>query len=194
MAEPGNARRPEPMVVWMEGSRQRIVRRRILQRRAAAVASVLMGLGVTILAPPAPRLLWNASASAPIGLYRVDPGTMPDRGDWAIASPPGHVRSLAASRHYLPTGVPLVKRVAAHSLDTVCAMGPAIKVNGVEFALRRNVDGRRRQLPLWQGCVRLREGSLFLLTNERADSFDGRYFGVSQRSDIIGKATLLWAR
>jgi len=194
MTEPHDLRRPEPLVVWLEGSRQRIARRRILQRRAASVASLLMALGVTILAPPAPRLLWNASASAPIGLYLVDPGTLPDRGDWAIAWPPSHVRSLAASRHYLPTGVPLAKRVVASWLDTVCAIGPVIKVNGIKVALRREVDGRGRQLPLWQGCVQLEEGESFLLMSERPDSFDGRYFGVTQRSDIIGKATLLWAR
>jgi type IV secretory pathway protease TraF len=30
--------------------------------------------------------------------------------------------------------------------------------------------------------------------SERADSFDGRYFGVSKQADVIGKARLLWAR
>ncbi|WP_068087239.1 S26 family signal peptidase [Novosphingobium rosa] len=194
MTDPASKDRPEPLVVWMEGSRQRAARRRILQRRAAAVGTALLALGVTIVSPPMPRLLWNASASAPIGLYRVYPGRLPDRGEWAIAWPPGDVRSLAASRHYLPTGVPLVKRVAAHSYDTVCAIGPVISVNGVKLALRRNVDGRGRPLPLWQGCVDLGEGEFFLLTAERSDSFDGRYFGISKQSDLIGKATLLWAR
>jgi type IV secretory pathway protease TraF len=124
-----------------------VPRAAILQRRAAGVVTVLAALGATILAPPAPRLLWNASASAPIGLYRVEPGTAPDRGDWAIAWLPPNVRLLAASRHYLPTGVPLVKRVVAREGDTVCGIGPVIRVNGSKLALRRDVDGRGRRLP-----------------------------------------------
>jgi type IV secretory pathway protease TraF len=60
---------------------------------------------------PAPRLLWNASASAPIGLYRVEPDSAGSRrlGHRMAAT---QRSPLAASRHYLPTGVPLVKRVA----------------------------------------------------------------------------------
>jgi type IV secretory pathway protease TraF len=95
----------------MEASRQR--GRRILQRRAPHRHHRIGGaLSWTILVPPAPRLLWNASASAPIGLYRVEP----DRCRIAAIGPShgcrANVRLLAASRHYLPTGVPLVKRVA----------------------------------------------------------------------------------
>lgn len=194
MIDPNRSGRPQPVTLWMEASRHRGKQLRTMRRRTAIMGLAVAALSWTILVPPAPRLLWNASASAPIGLYRVEPDKVPDRGDWAIAWPPSDVRSLAASRHYLPTGVPLVKKVAAHSYDTVCAVGPVITVNGLQAALRRNVDGHGRQLPLWQGCVDLGEGELFLLTGERSDSFDGRYFGVSKQSDIIGKATLLWAR
>lgn len=37
--------------------------------------------------PPAPRLVWNATASAPIGLYGVLPGVAPARGEMVIACP-----------------------------------------------------------------------------------------------------------
>jgi type IV secretory pathway protease TraF len=97
----------------MEASRQRNKRMRVMRRCTAVMGLTVAALSWSILTPPAPRLLWNASASAPIGLYRVEPDSVPDRGDWAIAWPPGDVRDLAASRRYLPTGVPLVKRVAA---------------------------------------------------------------------------------
>lgn len=186
--------RPQPMTIWLEASRQRGKRLRAMRRCTAVIGLAVAALSWTVVTPPAPRLLWNASASAPIGLYRVEPQTMPERGDWVIAWPPIGARSLAASRRYLPTGVPLVKRVAAGIGDTVCATGSAIRINGAKVALRRNVDGNGRQLPLWQGCVRLGQGALFLLTSERPDSFDGRYFGVSKRADVIGKAVLLWAR
>ena len=38
------------------------------------------------------------------------------------------------------------------------------------------------------------KGEAFLLMAEAPASFDGRYFGVTKVSDIVGKAHLLWAR
>ena len=45
----------------------------------------------------------------------------------------------------------------------------------------------------YPGCVRLRGDQRFLLMDAPA-SFDGRYFGVTEGTDIVGKARLLWAR
>lgn len=89
--------------------------------------------------------------------------------------------------------VPLVKRVAAHAGDEVCALGTQVFVNGSPVAARRSVDGRGRSMPAWSGCVRLRGRQLFLLMDNPA-SFDGRYFGLTEGSDVIGKARLLWRR
>jgi len=155
-----------------------------------------LGLGLVIgsaLLPPAPRLVWNASASAPIGLYLVAPAADPKLGDMVIARLPERFRRLAAVRHYLPLGVPLVKRVAAQSGQRVCAAGPDILIDGKQVATRRAVDGRGRAMPAWRGCVRLHGGELFLLNPDPA-SFDGRYFGVTERDDVIGTARLLWRR
>jgi conjugative transfer signal peptidase TraF len=179
---PGEARR-----------RARLARRR-LQRRVAVVA-VLAGLVVASAAvPPAPRLVWNASASAPVGLYAVSPGALPRAGDMVIAWVPGPARRLAAQRHYIPINVPLVKRVAAVPGDDVCAIGEAIFVRGRLAALRRIADGMGRAMPWWNGCRRLGDGDYFLLMADSPDSFDGRYFGISTSRDIVGRATLLWAR
>jgi len=184
--------------IWMEGSRQRAARRRRLRRQAclmiAGLVAGLIGLGGTILLPPAPRLLWNASASAPVGLYLVEPVSLPARGDLVIAWPPEAVRRLAAGRNYLPANVPLVKRVAAVQGDLVCARGARIVINGATVATRRAVDGSGRALPHWQGCFRLGQGTYFLLMSEHADSFDGRYFGPVGAGNIVGRARLLWAR
>jgi type IV secretory pathway protease TraF len=98
-------------------------RRRTLARRAALIAALIAPLGCTIVAPPAPRLVWNASASAPVGLYAVAPGTRPKTGDTVIAWAPAPWRLLAAQRHYLPVNVPLVKQVAAGPGEQVCATG-----------------------------------------------------------------------
>src|SRR3546814_11532003 len=67
-------------------------------------------LGLTMAFPPAPRLVWNASASAPIGLYAVTPGAPVGPGDMVIARVPDPWRMLAARRHYLPANVPLDRK------------------------------------------------------------------------------------
>ncbi|MES2443966.1 MAG: S26 family signal peptidase [Pseudomonadota bacterium] len=149
---------------------------------------------ISIAFPPAPRLVWNASASAPIGLYWVSPGAAVIKGDTVIAWTPARVRRLAAERRYVPVNVPLVKRVAGVEGDRVCAIGAAISVNGRTVATRKVSDGQGRPMPWWSGCRTLREGEYFLLMPDVADSFDGRYFGVTEEGDIIGRAQLLWAR
>jgi len=163
-----------------------------LRRRAAALAALAVALAATIACPPRPMLVWNASASAPTGLYLVMPA--PRRtGDMVIARVPDAYRLFAARRHYLPANVPLVKRVAAMPDDRVCASGSAIFINGRRAVERRIRDGAGRPMPWWHGCVVLRDGMLFLLMGDPA-SFDGRYFGPTEARDIIGKARLLWAR
>jgi len=125
---------------------------RTLQRRAAWIALGCGCVAATIVAPPLPRLLWNASASAPVGLYRVEPGRPVIRGDMVIARTPIAVRALAASRHYIPANVPLVKRVAGVPGDQICAIGSTITLNGRALATRRASDRLGRPLPWWSGC------------------------------------------
>jgi conjugative transfer signal peptidase TraF len=183
-----------PLLAWGDALRRKRASRRSLGRRAGALAALIGLVGLTIAAPPAPRLVWNASASAPVGLYGVSPGANPDAGDMVIAWVPESARRLAATRRYIPINVPLVKRVAAVPGDEVCAFGDAVFITGRRVATRRVVDGMGRAMPWWNGCRTLRDGDYFLLMPGASASFDGRYFGTTHRRDIVGKAQLLWAR
>ncbi len=182
-----------PRRAWGDALRAARVRRDRLRLRAVGLALGAVLLGATIIAPPIPRLVWNASASAPIGLYLITPGAQIESGDMVVARLPLRTRDLAASRHYLPLNVPLVKRVVAIAGDEVCALGTSIYRDGRWIAVRKMVDGKGRTMPRWQGCHILRGGQVFLLM-DAPDSFDGRYFGITDPADIIGKARLLWAR
>jgi conjugative transfer signal peptidase TraF len=168
-------------------------RRQSMMRSSLAVAGLVAAIGATVAMPPAPRLVWNVSASAPVGLYAVTSRGELEAGDMVIARVPEPWRIFAARRHYIPANVPLVKRVAAMPGDRVCAIGESIFVNGRPVATRHVLDGAGRAMPWWQDCITLRDGSLLLLM-ERPDSFDGRYFGPSRRGHIVGKARLLWRR
>lgn len=186
--------RPLPLFAWLEVRRAAHVRHLRLRRRAALIGAGIACLGLTIVLPPVPRLVWNASASAPIGLYAVSPGAALKRGDMVIALPPAEARQLAARRHYLPSNVPLVKRVAGIAGDRICAVDRVVTLNGRPVAIRRAADAEGRDLPAWRGCIPLGPGMQFLLMTETPNSFDGRYFGPTLAQDVIGKATPLWLR
>lgn len=160
---------------------------------AAVGAGLCFAVGATLIQPPKPGLIWNVSASAPLGLYRVEQERALAIGDMVAARVPQHWRRFAGARGYIPVDVPLIKRIAAADGDRVCAQGTSIFVNGVRIAARLGRDGAGRSMPGWSGCVSLDEKQ-YLLLMPGATSFDGRYFGLTPSADILGKAELLWAR
>ena len=191
-----NGRRPAadaPLLAWGETLRRDRRRRFRLRGRILFVGAGTLILLLSAALPPTPRLLWNASASAPVGLYAVAPGTLIEPGEMVIARVPKRYRLLAASRRYIPMNVPLVKRVAAYAGDEVCALDKDIFINGRWTASRRPADAAGLPMPWWSGCMVLRGRQLFLLMDSPS-SFDGRYFGPTEGRDLIGKARLLWRR
>lgn len=188
---------PNPAGVHVGEELRRLIAKRRLRRRrlglAALVACATVPVAASAIWKPPTLLVWNASASAPIGLYRLRAAKEIRRGDMVVAWTPGPARSLAAGRHYLPANVPLVKRVAAVAGDRVCAAGNTVSINGRRAAVRQNRDAAGRALPWWSGCRDLVAGEYFLLMDSPS-SFDGRYFGVTGKADLVGRAVLLWAR
>jgi conjugative transfer signal peptidase TraF len=182
-----------PLLAWGEARHARRQRKLFHLRLGILGSAALVLLAVPTVYGPVPRLVWNASASAPLGLYWVWPGEAPARGEMVIAWAPPRWRVLAAERHYLPANVPLVKRVAAVRGDLVCASGPEVSVNGVRVATRLPRDPSGRALHWWQGCRRLSPHE-YLLLMDAPGSFDGRYFGISASHDLVGRARLIWRR
>ncbi|GEC17329.1 S26 family signal peptidase [Nitrobacter winogradskyi] len=157
----------------------------------------MMAGGALLVAAPiwsgyAPRFIWNASASVPIGLYSVEPATGIAVTDFAIVMPPDELAAFLAERGYLPKGVPLIKRVFALGGETVCREGRIIIAYGGRYAVAREHDSRGRPLPIWQGCRKLHHGEVFLMNWDAPDSFDGRYFGPLPVTTIVGRAVPVW--
>ncbi|MER8785109.1 S26 family signal peptidase [Mesorhizobium sp. M1006] len=149
--------------------------------------------GAVLVAVPAwighpPQFVWNASASVPVGLYRVEPVDRIGVSDIAVVMPPMPLAGLLAQREYLPNGVPLLKHVLALGGTMVCRRGGSIIVNGVTFGRALDRDSRGRPLPGWQGCRIIADREVFLMNWNSADSFDGRYFGPLPLNSIIGRA------
>jgi conjugative transfer signal peptidase TraF len=154
----------------------------------AAIALLVATLGPK----PAPSLVWNASESVPIGLYRVQPASKLTVTDLVVAMPPEPLATFLSQGGYLPRGVPLIKRVLALPGQTVCRKGLAISVDGIEMGAARKRDSRGRPLPDWQDCRVVAKGDVFLMNSDEPASFDGRYFGPIAVSSIIGRADALW--
>lgn len=158
---------------------------------ALATAGVGLITAPSILDVPT-RFVWNASASAPIGLYAVKPASTFSVDDLVMVVPPDHIRTWLAGRGYLPSNVPLIKRIAALQGQIVCRNDRLITIDGIATAPAREHDRQGRALPVWQGCQTLDQNDVFLLNWNAPDSLDGRYFGPIDRRKITGRLMPLW--
>jgi len=145
------------------------------------IASAVMGAS--------PRLVYNASDSAPRGLYVVDRLTEVHVGDYVVARLPEASATFAAQRGYLPRTVPVLKRVAAVGGQQVCVRNGWVYIDAAAVAKTLAYDAHRRTLHAWDQCRRLMPQELFLLNAGNPASFDSRYFGPVDVSFVRGRAT-----
>lgn len=139
-----------------------------------------------------PRLIWNASASVPVGLYYASPVGRLEVGDLVAVTPPTVLADFIAKREYLPHGVPMIKHVLALPGAGVCRTGAMILVGSKPYGQARERDRLGRSLPRWQGCRVLDDGEIFLMNLGAPDSFDGRYFGLIPVTAVTATLTPLW--
>jgi conjugative transfer signal peptidase TraF len=164
-----------------------MIRRRFLLAGAVATATL-----ATLAVPVSRYAVWNATASVPIGLYAIRGKASLHVGERVAIEPPLELRHLLAERHYLPTNVPLLKRIAAVRGQRVCRFGHGVTIDGSFAGAARARDRLGRPLPVWAGCRTLRVGELFVMNPAAPDSFDGRYFGPLRLDTVIGRATPVW--
>lgn len=156
-----------------------------------ATSFATIGMAITAIVPPPLRLIWNASASAPIGLYRITPAERLAIGDLVVVTAPAPLARFLSERGYLAKGVPLLKRVAALPGQRVCRLDGTITIDGIAIAAALERDRSGRDLPIWRGCRVVTDGELFLMNRQVPDSLDGRYFGSLPASAVIGRAAAL---
>lgn len=139
-----------------------------------------------------PRLLWNATASAPVGFYMLRPESSYIASDLVAVTPPEPLERFMVERGYIGADVPMLKRIAGLPGQQVCRSRSTITVDGVELGAALEHDRLGRELPNWQGCKTIAQGELFLMNWQVLDSLDGRYFGPLPASSVIGRALPLW--
>ncbi|NMG47956.1 S26 family signal peptidase [Azoarcus communis] len=173
--------------------------------RTRIVLASLSACGLAALAwasfvSPLPRFTYNPSDSVAVGWYRIEPFDhradslpRPLSVDSIVLVPlPAEAVALAAQRGYLPTRVPLLKRIGAIAPQEVCIIGRSVRIDGVPVAAVLPADRFGRPLPSWQQCRRLEPDELFLLSVTNPASFDSRYFGPVRASAVLGVAHPVW--
>ena len=175
----------------VEGSRTVLDIRRMMRCRVRIVPITLavagiIGLGFSMIAGPEPVVVWNGTPSVDKGFYLIRTGPL-RKGDLVLARLPPSVRRFVRNSGYLPVNVPVLKYVSAASGDAICRNGTVVTLNGKRIAVALSRDGNGRKLPIWRGCLVLRDEEMFLLTRHPR-SFDGRYWGLVDRNMIIGRA------
>ena len=147
-----------------------MTRRRTLTVTALAV----IGIAAASAVETPTKLIWNATASAPVGFYTVEPADRIDVPELVAIMPPEPLAAFMAERGYIARGVPLLKRVVGLPGQRVCRTGRTITVNGIEMGEALERDSLGRDLPVWQGCRVIGDGQLFLMNWDVRDSLDGR--------------------
>lgn len=114
-------------------------------KRVALFGTVIpaLALAVASIVSLPKKLIYNASASAPIGIYWIDQQSILP-GDYVYVRVPERVRNLVIERGYLPPDVPLLKRAVGLNGDRICRQSEEISVNGTVVATAKSRDGQGR--------------------------------------------------
>ena len=138
-----------------------------------------------------PLIIFNATDSLPHGIYRVIKQQTYERGDLIVFPVPEQVRSLVLERGWLKPDSYLIKPLAAINGDNVWITCGQVFVNGKSFGTIKKQDRQGLPLPSLVFNDTLSPGKIAVLQRSD-DSFDSRYFGQIDESQIIGRAVPVW--
>jgi conjugative transfer signal peptidase TraF len=135
----------------------------------------------------------NTSKSIPVGLYWTS-DKLAEKGDYVLFCPPQvDVIFEAKRRGYLAAGFCagdygyMMKKILAERNDAVTITDAGVRVNGVllPFSVPLKLDQAGRPLPRFQSDKFIvSKSQVLLMSNVSRTSFDGRYFGPVNRSQI----------
>jgi len=151
-----------------------------------------LAIGALIVPRQGPALIWNATASTPVGLYGLRPGAPLQTMELVAIAPPRPIAAFLANGGFLPEGGLLLKHVLALPGQIVCRFDRRITIDGIDAGEAKERDYLNRPLPVWSGCQTLQPDEVFLMNPAVPDSLDGRYFGPLPITAIVGQAMPLW--
>lgn len=159
------------------------------------VGLAITGVSILILsaAGAAAGARINTTKSIPVGLYWTSTDSV-EKGAYVMFCPPQlSVFSDAKERGYIGAGYCpgeygyMMKRVLAAKNDIVSVSDDGVRINGelLPFSAPRKTDAAGRPMPRFQADrYTLGDSEFLLMSDVSATSFDGRYFGTVNRSQI----------
>ena len=144
----------------------------------------------------------NTTNSLLLGLYWITDSPI-EKGAYVIfCPPPSAVFDEAKHRGYFGAGFCpgdyeyLMKKILAAKKDIVIVADDGVRVNGelLPFSAPLKTDRFGRPLPVLRAEYELGDADLLLMTDVSAKSFDSRYFGLINRSQIKGviRPVFIW--
>ena len=158
--------------------------------------SVYVGLLLSVL------MLWgliyaagirvNITPSIPLGVYQLSNEPQVTGSYVLFCPPPAPVFAMAKARGYLGAGFcpggygQLMKRLVAANNDRVTINAEGVAINGQRLPLSKPIklDGGGRPLTHYVKSWVLDSDEVLVMADSNSGSFDGRYFGSIQRSQI----------
>ena len=152
--------------------------------------SVLMAWGLIYAA----GIRVNTTSSIPLGVYQLSNKPVVKGAYVLFCPPPVAVFAMAKARGYVGAGFcpggygQLMKRLVAAKNDEVTINAEGVAVNGQRLPLSKPIklDGGSRPLPNYDKSWVMDSDEVLVMSDSNSGSFDGRYFGSIQRSQIEG--------
>jgi conjugative transfer signal peptidase TraF len=143
---------------------------------------------------------WNPTSSLPPGLYRVVSSTTDT--NLVAFCPTGSAQRDSILRGYRPRGMqcadhyaPIMKPIAARAGDTVVVTKKGISVNGKQLPNTQQFtsDSKKRPMNPWpEGTYTVAPGTIWVLSTYSKYSYDSRYYGPIELSQVIAHVKPLW--
>jgi type IV secretory pathway protease TraF len=96
----------------------------------------------------------------------------------------------ASSRGYLPQDGWLLKPIYAAHPSIICRFGSHVFIDGIQVAKAKSTGKMHSVLLVWKDCIVLSSTQYFMLGRHHY-SFDSRYFGPVEKSQVVGTAFAL---
>ena len=163
--------------------------------RKIGIGAALLGTGAVVLGALSYAIgaRANTTKSIPLGLYWTSSKPFA-KGDYVLFCPPQvGVIAEAKRRGYLTSGFCpgdygyMMKKILAATDDAVAITDAGVYVNGILLSLSAplDFDSAGRPLPRFQSINFIIGASeVLLMSDVSGTSFDGRYFGPVNRSQI----------
>lgn len=164
-----------------------------------ALCLVLAGTGMLVLC----GFRFNITDSYPEGLYLKTNNAL-EKGALVILCPEDtDLMRLARQRGYIESGFCpgghgyMIKKIVATGADKVRITKHGVFINGslLPNSTPKTSDKSGRPLPQVKGGeLTLDDNSVLLMSDYSPNSFDGRYFGITAKKQIISTIRPVWTR